>query len=295
MKKNYQIITCKWLLLACLGLFQFAQAQDTNPSNGVEDRREKYFAFTNAVIFTDYQTKVEGATLIIKNGLVEALGKGLPIPKGATEINLQGKYIYPSMIDMYANYGMPEVKRAQGGGFFGRDQQESDKKGAYAWNQAIKTEINAEEVFTVNDATAKDLRNLGFGTVLSHHPDGLIRGTGAIITLHTGRAQEVIINGRASMHFSLDKGTSTQSFPVSPMGFISLIRQTYYDADWYTKSADKKEYNLSLEAFNKAKNLPAIFESRNKLYTLRIDKIGEEFGIQYIKVELFSRHSNYCM
>jgi imidazolonepropionase-like amidohydrolase len=282
MKKKYQITPFKWLLLAWLGLLQFAQAQDTNPTNGVEDRREKYFALTNAVIFTDYQTKVEGATLIIKNGAVEAVGKGLPIPKGATEINLQGKFIYPSLIDMYANYGMPEVKRPQGGGFFGRDQQESDKKGAYAWNQAIKTEINAEEVFTVNDAAAKDLRNLGFGTVLSHHPDGLIRGTGAIITLHTGRAQEVIVNGRASMHFSLDKGTSTQGFPVSPMGFFSLIRQTYYDADWYAKTGDKKEYNLSLEAFNKGKSLPAIFESRNKLYTLRIDKIGEEFGVQYI-------------
>jgi imidazolonepropionase-like amidohydrolase len=257
-------------------------AQETFPTNGVKDEREKYYAFSNATIFVDYQTKIENATLIIKNGLIEAIGANLPIPKGLTAIDLKGKIIYPSFIDLYASYGMPEVKRPQGFSFFGREQFESDKKGPYAWNQALKPEMNAEEVFSVDDKSAKEMRNLGFGSVLTHHPDGLVRGSGALLTLHTGKAQEVILNGRASAHFSLDKGSSTQAYPFSPMGFIALIRQTYMDADWYARSTDKKEMNLSLEAFNKIKGLPSIFESRNKLYTIRLDKIGEEFGIQYI-------------
>lgn len=258
-------------------------AQQTFPTNGVVDKREGYFAFTNATVFTDYQTKIEGATLIIRNGLIEAVGKGLNVPKGATEINVNGKFIYPSLIDLYSDYGMPEVKRGQGNFFGGRTEQfESEKKGAYNWNQAIKAEINAEEVFAVNDATAKDLRKAGFGTVLTHHPDGLVRGTGALLTLHNGKANEVIIQGKSSAHFSLNKGSSTQSYPSSPMGFMALIRQTYLDAEWYQRQTDKKEHNISLESFNKMKGLPAIFESQNKIYALRVDKIGEEFGTQYI-------------
>jgi imidazolonepropionase-like amidohydrolase len=273
MKKNLLYL---FLLLQSVRL----TAQTTFPTNGVADVRDGYFAFTNATVFSDYQTKIDKATLIIRNGVVEAVGAGLAVPKGATEVNLNGKFIYPSLIDIYSDYGMPEIKRATFN--FGREQFETEKKGAFGWNQAVKAEINAEEVFLVNDKSAKDLRKVGFGTVLSHHPDGLIRGTGALLALHTGKANEVMLSGRASTHFSLDKGSSTQNYPSSPMGFIALIRQTYLDADWYARSTDRKEYNLSLEAFNKAKNLPAIFEARNRLAALRIDKMGDEFGVNYI-------------
>src|SRR5258706_6297806 len=83
----------------------FAFSQQAFQKNGVDDPREKYYAFTHANIFTDYQTMIKDATLIIHNGKVEAVSTNLTVPKGATEINLQGKYIYPSFIDIYSDYG----------------------------------------------------------------------------------------------------------------------------------------------------------------------------------------------
>jgi hypothetical protein len=52
---------------------------------------------------------------------------------------MQGKFIYPSFIDLYTDYGMPEAtkpKRSES------PQLESNIKGAYGWNQAIHTDFH---------------------------------------------------------------------------------------------------------------------------------------------------------
>ena len=65
-------------------------------------------------------------------------------------------------------------------------------------------------------------------------------------------------------------------------GSIALIRQTYYDAQWYKNATGKTEYNISLNALNKSMSLPQVFEVQNAYGVLRADKIGKEFGIHYI-------------
>jgi len=269
-----------WLFL-CSYQYNHAQTIQISPTNGVQDIRPNYAAYTNATIWIDYQTKIEKATLIVRNGVVEAVGANLPAPKGAVAIDMQGKWIYPSFIDLYSDYGMPELKKGGGGGFFS-EQFTSEKKGAFYWNQSIQPETQAESIFTTNYTAAQDLRKAGFGAVLTHYQDGLIRGTGALVTLRKGLENEVMLKGRASSHFSFYKGTSKQSFPASDMGGVALIRQTYIDADWYAKTTENKEHNLSLEAFQRNKDLPAIFESKNRLYSLRIEAIGKEFNANYI-------------
>ncbi len=57
---------------------------------------------------------------------------------------------------------------------------ESGTKGAYGWNQAIKSDADAYKVFTADDAKAKPLREAGFGTVLSHVRDGIKQGVPAL-------------------------------------------------------------------------------------------------------------------
>jgi hypothetical protein len=64
------------------------------------------------------------------------------------------------------------------------------------------------------------------------------------------------------------------------MGSISLLRQTYFDAQWYKNQ--KEEFNISLDEFNKTQSLPQLFEVNDALSVLRADKIGDEFGKQFI-------------
>jgi imidazolonepropionase-like amidohydrolase len=259
------------------------KAQETFPVNGVAEPRSGYYAFTNATIVKDGSTTLTNATMIIKEGKIVAVGSNIKLPVGAVEVNCTGKYIYPSFIDLYADYGTTAPTRQAGGfNFAAQAQMESATKGAYGWNQAIKSEVDAYKVFAIDELKAKPLRDLGFGTVLSHVRDGIARGTGTLVTLASDKENFAILKQRASANYSFSKGSSTQSYPGSMMGMIALLRQTYLDAQWYKNKPSKEGTNLSLQSWIANQDLPQIFEANDKWNDLRADRIGDEFGVQYI-------------
>lgn len=269
-------------LLFCLLAF----SQETFPVNGVADPRNGTYAFTNATIVKDPQTTLQNATMIIKDGKIVAVGNGIAVPKEAVVVDCKGKFIYPSFIDVYSDYGITTPQRQPGGGFggFGNTppQITSNTKGAYGWNQAVKPETNGGALFAVNEQRAKELRGLGFGTVLTHQQDGIARGTGAVVTLATENENLVMLKDKAAAFYSFDKGTSTQDYPGSLMGSIALIRQTYLDAQWYRNKPATEGMNISLQAWNDIQSLPQIFDAGNKWNVFRADKIAKEFGVKYI-------------
>ena len=258
-------------------------AQTTFPENGVADTRHGHYAFTHATIVKDATTTLSDAVLVIKDGRIVSVGTGIKVPAGAVEVDCKGKFIYPSFIDIYADYGTTTPQRT-GGGFTPGQQPQlaSTAKGPLGWNQAIKSDAEAFKVFTVDDEKAKPLRDAGFGTVLTHIRDGIARGTGAVVTLADQNENLVILKERASAHYSFSKGTSTQSYPSSIMGTIALLRQSYLDASWYKTKPASEGFNESLKAWNDVQDLPQIFEASDKWNSLRADKIGDEFGVQYI-------------
>jgi len=269
------------LLLLVTGAAAFAQ--ESFPVNGVRDVRSGSYAFTNATIIQNASTKMEKATLVIKQGKIVAVGVGIEIPKDAVVVDCNGKFIYPSFVDPLTDYGAGTPKRTNAGFNFGAPGQFlSNKPGAYNWNQAVKPEINAVDGFTLDEAVAASFRSNGFGTVFTHVKDGIVRGTGAVVTLANTNENNTILKSKAAQVFSFDKGTSTQSYPSSLMGSIALLRQTYLDAKWYATKPAGEGVNLSLEAFNANASLPQIFVADDKWSALRADRIAKEFGTQYI-------------
>lgn len=287
------------LALPLLALTLPLCAQVTFPKPAPSDEREGLRAFTNATIYTDYKTKIDNATLLIRDGKIEACGANVAIPAGAITTDCAGKTIYPSFIDLYgAGYGLPPTPGTAAALPFAqrRAQPNTNKKGAYAWNEALKPEYNAAEAFVVpaepesggqggsggNSGGANDWRKQGFGALLTHRADGISRGTGAFVLLTEGREHEAIVVPKAGHFLSLRKGTSTQDYPASLMGVISLLRQTYLDAQWYKSEGTAAEQNLSLDAWNALQSMPQIFEASEKLDILRIARLGQEFGVKYL-------------
>lgn len=275
----------KKILLLFLVSFQgYIFAQETFIVNGTHHNINNYYAFTNATIYQDYQTIIENGTLLIYEGKVIEVGdsKKVKLPKNTVIYDLKGKFIYPAFIDLSSNYGMPEIKKEDSPSY--RPQMETNNQGAFNWNQAIKPEIEASKLFTPIKKQAEEYRNIGFGSVLTHQQDGIIRGVSALVALGDEKAQLMLINEKVAGHLSFDKGSSTQDYPGSLMGAIALIRQTYYDVDWMYNNNHFKENNLSLKAILDNWELPQIFEVKDKLDILRADKIGDEFNKQYIFV-----------
>ncbi len=252
----------------CLG-------QTTFPVNGPHDVRPAYYALIHATLQIDPQTRIENGTLIVKEGKIENVGSGIVIPKEAKVIDIKGMFVYASFIDLYSNYGIKWENNTKT-----REQYSNNKKGAYVWNDAIRADFNASAFFQYNERRSNFYLESGFGSTLSALQDGVFRGSAALVITGKGNEQELLLNPTAAAGFSFNKGSSTQDYPGSAMGTVALIRQTYYDADWFGKQ--NKEQNLSLEAFNKLKTLPTLFEAENKYAVLRAAKIGSEFNTTYI-------------
>lgn len=269
-----------FLLVFLIGM---VQAQETFPVNGVQDNRAQAYAFTNATIFTDYQTRQEGATLLIREGKVEKVGQNITIPEGYTEIDLKGRFIYPAFIDMHTSYGMPEEKNERGGRRgFGSEIISPATDGAYNANDAIKAQNNASELFKYNEKDAKTLRELGFATVQTLHPDGLARGSSALVSLGEDTENRLMLAARSAAEYSFRKGSSTQTYPISPMGFVAVLRQTWLDARWYDQQNPKPFTDQTLDALLAMNDLPQIFETNGWRELLRADKLGDEFKKQFI-------------
>ena len=113
---------------------------------------------------------------------------------------------------------------------------------------------------------------MGFGAVLTHIHDGIMRGTGTFVLLSDESTHENMIFEKAASFYSFKKGTSQQRYPTSLMGSIALIKQTLLDAEWYEKQT--KQTNLSYINYNLQKDLPQIFQANHVLDYQRIYKIS---------------------
>lgn len=269
----------KVIILVVFTIFNMKSfAQSGVPVNGVADNYERITAFKNAVLVIKPGLIIKNAVVVIKKDKIIDAGDKVIIPQGAKVIDLNGKWIYPSFIDLWNDYGMPDIKQKKSKQ---SPQFLTSKEGAWYWNEAIHPEVNAYEQFSSNEEDASKLRKNGFGIVLSHQKNGIARGTGMLISLNQTNDYKNVLNPIAAMFFSFNKGNSTQDYPSSQMGSIALLRQFYYDALWY-KTAKISEKNLSLDAFNKNSNLQQYIETADVQEALRANNIANEFGFKYI-------------
>ncbi len=271
------------LALSILACCATLSAQDYFPKNdGVKAKNNNYTAFTNAKIYVTPTQIIEGGTLLIQNGKVIQVGKTVTLPKNTVQVDLTGKSVYPSFIDIYSDFGVAKPEKLKTSGR--SDQYEPTRDGFY-WNDHVMPENDAVAKFKYDDKKAKELREAGFGVVNSHIKDGIARGTGVLVALNgSGNDADRILDDRSGQYFSFKKSIAkAQSYPTSLMGSMALLRQMYYDADWYAKgNIDTKD--RSLEALNENKSLVQIIEGGNKGNVLRADGIGDKFGIQYVVV-----------
>ncbi len=257
--------------------------QDYFPKNdGLKEKNNNYTAFTNATLYITPTEVVKNGTLLIQNGKVVASGKSVTIPQNAVIINLEGKHVYPSFIDPYTSFGIEKPKRAQGQGR--SPQYEASREGFY-WNDHIMLEQDAINSFKYNAKNAKALRAAGFGVVNSHQMDGIARGTGILVALNDeGGEASRLLNDRSGQFYSFSKSVaSRQSYPTSLMGAMALLRQMYWDAEWYAKGNIETK-DRSLEALIQNRDLISFFEAGSKSNNLRADKIGDRFNINYVIV-----------
>ncbi len=283
-----------YLLLLLLPL-RISGQQDNFPVVGVSDKRVEVYGLKNARVVVDYQTTLENTDILISNGRIEAIGTNLTFPKGTIIYDLTGKTVYPSFVDVYAgNYGIkvqtPAADANPYAAFMNPPQTGRGASSATTpeariadyWNDGINASYDISTEFIPDTRIAGEYRQIGFGSVVAFKNDGIAKGTSALVSTGDGKANNVLLKNKASANYSMSRSRSADPYPASQFGIIALLRQVNYDAQWYKQLPAGYFHDNSIEAYTANLALPQIFEVTNKLEILRADKIGKEFGINYI-------------
>ncbi len=274
-------------LLVATAMVQSVTAQETFPVNGVVNKQLVRTVLEHATVHVSSTEVIEDATVVFYHGRIEAVGLSSVIQVNGPVIrhDLNGLHVYPSFVDIHSDYAMPEAQREG----WGRGPQDlSDKKGAFGWNEAVRPETRAADVFNPSEAEGdrSAYQKGGFGAVVSHVQDGIVRGTGALVALSED-PRRALLKPEASAHYSFRKGTSSQDYPRSLMGATALLKQTFFDANWYADASrlnERLETNLSLEAFIASRSKPSFFDAGGWEDGLRAAKVGEDVDHAFILI-----------
>jgi imidazolonepropionase-like amidohydrolase len=197
------------------------------------------YAITNVRIVTVSGATIDRGTIVIRDGLINAVGANVNAPPDARIIDGAGLTVYPGLIDSYTNFALPEPvpspsPGAGGGGFFAAQPRPSPGGPNSTEPAGLQPEVMVEDVIRPGGAELDAARNLGITTALTSPRTGIWMGQSALINLAGDTPQEMIVRSPLAMHvgFTPLRGT----YPGSLMGVFAALRQMMLDAQRYRDS-----------------------------------------------------------
>jgi imidazolonepropionase-like amidohydrolase len=249
----------------------------TDPTVGLRDNTPNIHAFINARIVPRPGEVIEKGTLVVRNGVIEAVGDMIEPPADARIWDVDGMTVYPGLIETYTHAGV-------------KNNPDASDEGRY-WNIHVRPERTVTDYLDADSSEFGDLRKLGFTSAHVVPNKGVIRGQSALISLADTTLQERLIRDRIAQHIVFQRqGESREPYPNSLTGVIALIRQTMYDAQWYGKAHERynqnpeqenPEINISLAALQDVinGNQPIMFSTWDDQSVLRAKAIVREFNV----------------
>ena len=212
----------------------------TNTSANAQRSAIDTYAITNARIFTVSGSVIERGTVVVRNGLIAAVGANVSAPPDARVIDGAGLTVYPGLIDSYTNLALPEAAPAPspgggGGAAFFLLQQQQPQRPAGGPNSTqpvgLQPEIMVEDVIRPGGTEIEGSRNIGITAALTLPRSGIWMGQSAVINLSGETPQQMLVRSPVAMHvgFTPLRGT----YPGSLMGVFATLRQMMFDAQRY--------------------------------------------------------------
>lgn len=231
------------VLLIALSLLSgsLADAQQRSATSGIDT-----YAITNARIVTVSGTTIDRGTVVVRDGLIAAVGANVNAPPDARVIDGTGLTVYPGLIDSCTNLALPEPapQPSPGGGgggaaFFAAQARPSPGGPNSTQPPGLQPEVMVEDVIRTGGADVEASRNIGITTALTSPRTGIWMGQSALINLAGDSPQEMIVRSPVAMHvgFTPLRG----SYPGSLMGVFASLRQMMLDAQRYRDSLQAYE------------------------------------------------------
>jgi imidazolonepropionase-like amidohydrolase len=274
-------------LLAAIGVLAAAGVSDVGPT----------YAIRNARIVPVSSPVIEKGTLIIRDGLIEALGPAekTAIPEDAEIVEAEGLIAYPGLISAHTNLLLDDPSAAAGQRGTSGPTILPALAATRGAGTAAETSPGTPELMVLSQlkpakAALDGFLRSGFTTVLIAPRGGIIQGQSVVVNLNGLETGPMVLSAPAALHinFTTNRGGG---YPSSLMGTIAYVRQSFLDAGHYALAREVYARNLTgmkrpvhdpfLEAlvpYVKDKK-PVVFQCNNAEDIKRALKIIEEFKL----------------
>jgi imidazolonepropionase-like amidohydrolase len=246
------------------------------------------WALTNARIQTVTHGVIEKGTVIVRRGLIEAVGPSLTVPPDARVLDLMGKTISPGLLDLTASLGLPAPTAGAGAGGGGGPAAAPQTQGGPRPGLDPEREVARE--LKVPPGDIKAIRDLGVTALLVAPSRGLFRGTSALVPLRDSVGASDIIRSPVAMHVGYQGVPG--NYPGTLLGVITYQRQSFYDAQRQALLLDRYKANprgmarpendASLGALVPVVRgqLPLFIEANNENEIRRAVRLAREFNLK---------------
>src|SRR5438270_1527953 len=268
-------------------------ASDPNASVNV-------YAITNARIVTVSGATIERGTLVIRDGLIAAVGANVAAPPDARPIDGTGLTVYPGLIDASSTLGIPRPTPSPGaagaaGGFAGLFGQSAPSATSPNSTQlpGLQPEILASDILRPGGPEIEAERNAGITSAQTAPRGNVFLGQSAVINLAGDTPQAMIIRSPVALYVGLSPLGGGQ-YPGSLMGVFASVRQMLLDARRYREANEiyernprglrRPELDKSLAALLPVldRRMPVVMQADREREIERALDLAQEFNIKMI-------------
>ena len=259
------------------------------------------YAITNARLVPVSSPVIEKGTIVVRDGLIAAIGANVAVPGDARVIDGTGLTVYPGLIDSYGSLGVAGAPapgaggggRGGGGGFGGPAATPARSAPNSNYPAGLQPEVAVTELLKADDETFSGPNSAGITTALSGTGSGIFQGQAAIINLAGTDVNAMVVKAGVSQNIGFTPLRSG-GYPNSLMGVFSALRQELLDAQHYrdVKNAYEKnprgmarpEFDPSLEALLPvlARTQPVIMYASSQREIERALDLAKEFSLRAI-------------
>ena len=150
-------------------------------------------AITNGTVYPVSSAPIPNGTVLIRDGVIVAVGARVTIPSDARRIDATGKVVTPGLINSITELGVIEIDQV-------KDTKDDTAKGA----NNISAAFRVWEGLNPASAMFAPTRNEGITTAIVTPQGGLISGQAAVIDLLTGHTVDMIRRAPVAMVAQID-------------------------------------------------------------------------------------------
>jgi imidazolonepropionase-like amidohydrolase len=217
---------------------------------GAAAEAPQIYAIKGARIVTASGDAIPSGTIVLRNGLIDAVGAAAQVPADATVIEGAGLTVYPGLVDMGTSTGVeiPSPPQPQ-------NIRTTDEAERYKRSVIFRPDLDVAS-HVGDSADMARLANAGITTVLAVPPTGVVKGQSALVNV-TGPVDEPqigsvgdarrglqVVRAPVALHVDVGAGGGRGGgYPVSLMGVIAFVRQGFLDAQ-HQRAAEERYARL---------------------------------------------------